>query len=143
MTPDAADFAREAHKGQLYGEVPYWHHLCDVAKYSWVDNIIIWRVAFLHDTLEDTDVTYDQLKDNFGLFIADTVQLLTKDPQLTYFENIQAIIDSGSWVAIHVKTADNIANYKHSGKDSLKPRYEKSIRMLMGTLESTTKEHIK
>jgi (p)ppGpp synthase/HD superfamily hydrolase len=140
MTPDAADFAREAHKGQLYGEVPYWHHLCHVAKYScgddmtiW-DDLTIWRVAFLHDTLEDTDVTYDQLKDNFGLFIADTVQILTKDPQLTYFENIQSIIDSGNWVAIHVKTADNIANYKHSGKDSLKPRYEKSIRMLMGTL---------
>jgi len=37
------------------------------------------QCALLHDTIEDTDTTYDQLVETFGLAVADGVQALTKD----------------------------------------------------------------
>ncbi len=43
------------------------------------NNKTILAAAYLHDTLEDTDTTYDELKYNFNKEIADLVQELTSD----------------------------------------------------------------
>jgi (p)ppGpp synthase/HD superfamily hydrolase len=40
------------------------------------------QVAILHDTIEDTDATYDDLSDKFGSRVADGVLALTKDSTL-------------------------------------------------------------
>jgi (p)ppGpp synthase/HD superfamily hydrolase len=37
------------------------------------------QCALLHDTIEDTDVTYDQVKDQFGTNVADGVMALSQD----------------------------------------------------------------
>lgn len=68
----ATDFAAKAHRKQLRkdGETPYINHpigvaniLASVGKIS-DPNILI--SALLHDTVEDTAVTFDEIEKNFG-----------------------------------------------------------------------------
>ncbi len=48
------------------------------------------QCALLHDTIEDTDVTYDQVKDQFGTDGADGVMALTID-ETSLFARIDII----------------------------------------------------
>ena len=58
--------------------------------------------ACLHDVIEDTDVTYDELKQEFGKRVADLVQAESD----TVFENISA---SDSWVQRKQIAMDHLA----------------------------------
>lgn len=60
--------------------------------------------AYLHDTLEDTTATYEDLVDNFGVRIADLVVELTKNKNEHDFPNLH------SKKAILVKFADRLSN---------------------------------
>jgi len=100
-TPDAWHetwrFAAEAHHGQLVpgSQLPYIVHVAAVAME--VGNAIARRlelgqpvaqpdlaiqVALLHDVLEDTSVTLEQLRGRFGDAIAQGVAALSKDPTI-------------------------------------------------------------
>ena len=81
----AYDFILLKHDGQLRksGE-PYYHHLVEVA-YILADlhcgpNTII--AGFLHDVVEDTDVTIDEIKKKWGEEVAMIVDSLTKIQRL-------------------------------------------------------------
>lgn len=54
------------------------------------------------------------------------VELVTKDSALSYFENIQRIIDSENRRAMMVKFADNYKNYTGDKSDWDPKRREKS-----------------
>ena len=77
----ARKFAIQAHGDQKrkYTGNPYWYHLRDVANIvrtaGLPDEAI--AAAWLHDTVEDTPVTIDQVKDEFGDHIANLVDQLT------------------------------------------------------------------
>lgn len=82
----ARDFALERHGAQDHGCLKIGDHLEDVAKnvikhYDPGPNIMepgdIVSAAWLHDILEDTSTTYDELDEYFGSRIADVVELLT------------------------------------------------------------------
>ncbi len=83
----AFDYADSKHQGQLRksGE-PYIVHPRDVAitlaEYQVDPNTLV--AGLLHDILEDTDTTYDELKEKFGEEVADIVEGLTKLDQLKY-----------------------------------------------------------
>jgi GTP pyrophosphokinase len=83
----AFDYANNKHKDQKRksGE-PYIIHPRDVAvtlaEYEVDPNTIV--AGLLHDILEDTDTTYEEIKDTFGEEIADIVEGLTKLKQLQY-----------------------------------------------------------
>lgn len=79
----AIEFARIAHKGQkrkYTGEDYVWHPI-EVARIitsfatHYTEDILI--AAILHDTIEDTDVEYDDVLIAFGKPIADMVDDLT------------------------------------------------------------------
>jgi len=77
----ARAFAREKHKDQLrkYTNLPYYTHLenvADIVAYVTSDPEVI-AAAVLHDTLEDTDTTYDELVEHFGRRVADLVKEVT------------------------------------------------------------------
>ena len=93
-------FAAEAHNGQLVPgtALPYIVHISLVAMEMTAalavervnnPNLAV-QVALLHDTIEDTDVTYNDLKGQFGIAVADGVMALTIDetigPELGKFE---------------------------------------------------------
>ncbi|MBI2989857.1 MAG: bifunctional (p)ppGpp synthetase/guanosine-3',5'-bis(diphosphate) 3'-pyrophosphohydrolase [Candidatus Magasanikbacteria bacterium] len=83
----AYDFAFEAHKGQMRksGE-PYIVHPLSAAHYLAdvkIDPTII-IATLLHDVPEDTHVTLDEIKQNFGEEIASLVRGITKLGKLKY-----------------------------------------------------------
>ncbi|HKL47810.1 MAG TPA: HD domain-containing protein, partial [Candidatus Izemoplasmatales bacterium] len=83
----AFDYANIKHKDQKRksGE-PYIIHPRDVAitlaEYEVDPNTIV--AGLLHDILEDTDTTYEEIRLEFGEEIADIVEGLTKLKQLQY-----------------------------------------------------------
>lgn len=93
----ARDFAREKHKGQLddNGENYYGTHLSPVmcAISELTSDIDIIRATVLHDTLEDTDTTYEELVREFGKRVADLVMEVThegkKDGYGYYFPRLK------------------------------------------------------
>lgn len=85
---EALEFAKIKHEGQTRddGITPYYEHLKGVMNIlvneTGIEYDEILTVAALHDILEDTDCTYEELEEKFGEDVAHAVQLLTrkKDP---------------------------------------------------------------
>ena len=74
---NAKKFAEKAHADQMYGECSYIRHLDMVSMMvaPWGENAQV--LAYLHDVVEDTEVTIQDIKDNFGQYMADCVELVT------------------------------------------------------------------
>lgn len=119
----ALQIARKAHAGQVdKAEKDYILHPITVASY--VDTDTEKAIAYLHDVLEDTDVTEDELRKLFPSEIVDTVILLTKRSEETYFEYIQNV--SISKLAKKVKVADLLHNLDITRiKEPTKSDYER------------------
>jgi len=151
-------FIQEAHRGQMYGDMPYFFHpvevadeLIRIATLLTTDSIIesampelhdVQLAALLHDVIEDTEYTAKQLRERFQNSVVDMVVLLSLNEGLVYRENIQRIIDSGNIGAMLVKLADNRVN-RRSDKSKFNPekaerlnaRYDMSMEMLIEALQ--------
>ena len=77
----AIDFATKAHQGQCRKgtNIPYVSHPMGVSRIlidrGCPNKLVI--CGLLHDTLEDTQVTYEDLKREFGLYVAEIVKNLS------------------------------------------------------------------
>lgn len=99
----ALRFAEAMHKGQVdKAGVPYIEHPKAVA--SMVDGDDAKIVALLHDTVEDTGATVDEIRSMFGDRVADAVACLTHDKSVPYLEYVANI--KGNDLAREVKLAD-------------------------------------
>ena len=78
-------FAEKKHKGQLddNGKDYFAEHCHKVARAVGIltDDTDIISAAWLHDTLEDTDTTYEELVNEFNKRIADLVMEVTQEGQ--------------------------------------------------------------
>ena len=100
----AITVATEAHKDQVdKGGNPYILHPKAVA--DSLDSTENKIVAYLHDVCEDTDITFDDLKDmGFTDRIVNSVRILTKTDDISYDDYLKSVKkDSNAW---HVKMAD-------------------------------------
>jgi GTP diphosphokinase / guanosine-3',5'-bis(diphosphate) 3'-diphosphatase len=118
----AASFAADKHKNQRRkgsdGQ-PYINHplevanlLVDVGK---VDDDDLVVAAILHDTVEDCDVTFEELEERFGSTVADRVRELTDDKSLPKAERKRLQIEHAPHLthgAKQIKLADKISNIK-------------------------------
>lgn len=103
MTVKAMKLAYEAHHGQVdKSNVPYIFHPCHLAEQ--MDDEISCCCALLHDVVEDTNVTMDELKMIFPTEVTDAVELLTHKESDEYFDYVKKIKDNP--VAKKVKLAD-------------------------------------
>ena len=103
LTIKAMVLAYNAHHGQFdKGGVPYIFHPIHLAEQ--MDDEISTCVALLHDTVEDTDVTLEQLAAEFPREIVEAVDLLTHREGVEYFDYIRAI--RANPIAVKVKLAD-------------------------------------
>src|SRR5262245_66222943 len=84
----AAAFAARAHDAQTRKDqkTPYFAHparvALTIASVFGFDDQEILAAAFLHDTIEDTDVDYDDIESQFGRNTAQYVAAMTKDMRL-------------------------------------------------------------
>lgn len=118
----ARDFAVVEHGKLLqeYNDKPFFVHLSDLqmvlARFGITDPIVL-ASAWLHDVVEDTGVTNDEIKSLFGVEVADIVDRVT-NPTGGNRASRHAISYpkiSQSSNATRVKLADRIANAS-SGK---------------------------
>jgi GTP diphosphokinase / guanosine-3',5'-bis(diphosphate) 3'-diphosphatase len=140
----AYNFALEAHQNQKRDEgVPYIFHPIAVAKILTdlkLDSATI-TTGLLHDTIEDTKVTYENVKKEFGEEVANLVEGVTKISELetkastdSKAENFRKLIlaTSKDIRVLLVKLADRLHNMRtiHFVKDK-----EKIIRKAKETME--------
>lgn len=126
----AFHFAAVAHGTQKYPgtEISYIMHLSFVgmeviaalrAEPGRNEDLAV-QVALLHDTLEDTKVSYERLAAEFGREVADGVQALTKDNHLAKTErmpdSLRRIRQQPPEIAM-VKMADRICNLQPPPSD--------------------------
>ena len=126
---EVRDWAIARHGDQKYGDHPISKHLDDVAEIlkRYGENFQL--LGYLHDTLEDTDTTYQELEAVFGGDTAKMVSLLTDEPgknRKMRKERTNAKLnrldrgddgDFGGWPALIVKAADRLANLRQSVVD--------------------------
>ena len=118
------DFAKNVHKEQfrVSGE-PFYFHPIEVAKILTeikLDNFSI-ASGILHDTIEDTSTTLNDIKENFGSEIANLVDGLTKINQyslkvnnLKLGENYKKLLlaATNDLRVILIKLADRLHNMR-------------------------------
>ena len=103
LTNKAMRIAYDAHHGQTdYNNIPYIFHPIHLAEA--MDDEYTCCVALLHDTVEDTDVTLEDLQKEFPREVTDAVALLTHQKGTDYFEYVRAIKENP--IAREVKLAD-------------------------------------
>ena len=116
----AKNFAIQAHGSQKYGEHPYSYHLGKVAEIVKAYSEEIQATAWLHDVIEDTPITLDEISSEFGFIISEAVALLSDQPgdnrkerkQKTYALLSQVDTNSNQAIALIVKAADRLANLR-------------------------------
>ncbi|RMD57621.1 bifunctional (p)ppGpp synthetase/guanosine-3',5'-bis(diphosphate) 3'-pyrophosphohydrolase [Candidatus Woesearchaeota archaeon] len=170
----ALRIAQEAHAGQFRrdGKTPYIEHPKAVGRILEMsgcdeDTII---AGLLHDTIEDTDLTLEQVKDVFGERVALLVDSVSEPPQSTHSwkerkEHTLRTLKVAPKSAVMVVAADKAHNLRslrtaldsvgesmwmrfHGSKDLQKWYYEemaKVIEMRLGQspIIDEIKEHIK
>ena len=100
---EAEAFATKMHEGQTdKAGRPYIEHPRAVA--SMVDGETEKVVAWLHDTVEDTPATIEQIREMFGDEIADAVAAMTHDKSVPYMDYVRNIKKNP--IARKVKMAD-------------------------------------
>ena len=103
LTIKAMNLAYAAHHGQFdKGGVPYIFHPIHLAEE--MDDEVSTCVALLHDTVEDTAVTLEELAESFPREIVEAVDLLTHREGVEYFDYVRSI--RANPVAVKVKLAD-------------------------------------
>lgn len=108
LTNKALCFAYNAHHGQLdYNGIPFIFHPLHLAEQ--MDDELSCCAALLHDVVEDTDITLDDLRTEFPEEVVQIVGLLTHDSSAEhnnteYFDYIRKIKDHP--LAKKVKLAD-------------------------------------
>ncbi len=122
LTSKAMSIAYHAHHGQTdKSGVPYIFHPLHLAEQ--MEDEITCCVALLHDTVEDTSVTPEQLATEFPAAVVEAVKLLTHDPATDYFDYVRAIRTNP--IAVKVKLADlahNLDTSRFAGVEVPKER---------------------
>lgn len=109
----AKDYANEKHEGQVRkvsGE-RYFLHPLRVAQR--VKTIFQMTVAVLHDTIEDTDATYEDIEKKFGKDVADCVEKLThRKKNESHYDYITRVLTDEDAIAVKIAdTCDNLQDF--------------------------------
>ena len=103
MTNKAMQIAYTAHHGQTdYNGIPYIFHPIHLAEQ--MEDEISCCAALLHDVVEDTDITMEDLAREFPAEVIEAIKLLTHKKGVDYFDYVRAIKENP--IARKVKLAD-------------------------------------
>lgn len=154
MSQRAIRFAANAHRKQSRSSgKPYITHPVEVGKivkqFKTSHNIdALIAAAYLHDTIEDTDATYEDLVKLFGGLIADMVQELTSDSDSPEYKEKgktqylkDKMVNMSDW-ALVIKLADRLHNVSDLGTkggkgDEWGRKYKKQTQSIISELEKS------
>ncbi|MBK8586663.1 MAG: bifunctional (p)ppGpp synthetase/guanosine-3',5'-bis(diphosphate) 3'-pyrophosphohydrolase [Bacteroidetes bacterium] len=131
-------------------DLPYVVHLSNVAMEVMMANAntenfnvaLAIQAALLHDTIEDTDTTFSEVEENFGLDVANAVMALTKNESLPkeeqMMDSLQRIknLPHEVWA---VKLADRITNLQAPPShwdNAKKKKYRAEAQIILDELAS-------
>ena len=125
---DALAFSAHKHRNQRRKDVdasPYINHPIALARMLAVEGGIsdheTLAAAILHDTIEDTETTYEELKEKFGRAIAQVVREVSDDPTLSKADRKQLQIEHAQHLSPRarlVKLADKTCNVRDMGSQA-------------------------
>ena len=119
---EALAFAAHKHRDQRrkdQGGSPYINHPIALANIlvneGGIADYVVLCAAILHDTIEDTETTYDELVATFGREIADVVAEVTDDKSLHWKDRKQLQIEHAAHASPQaklIKLADKTCNLR-------------------------------
>lgn len=125
----ALRFIAEKHKGlKRYNGNPFIIHPIRVSQEVVGETAKV--IALLHDVIEDTDTTLDELKELFGEEVSSVVEVLTHRKGESYQDYILRVRENP--VAIAVKIADISDNLSDSPSDNAIEKSAKALEVLLG-----------
>lgn len=135
LTKKALKISFNAHKDQLdKSGMPYVYHPFHLAEQ--MDDEYSTCVALLHDVVEDTDTTIDDLAKIFPKEVTDAIALMTHDDSVPYLDYVRTI--KSNPIASKVKLADLKHNSDLTRLDTVDDKalervekYKKAINILI------------
>ncbi|XP_074151290.1 guanosine-3',5'-bis(diphosphate) 3'-pyrophosphohydrolase MESH1 [Sminthopsis crassicaudata] len=119
---EAADFAARKHSTQRRKdpeETPYINHPIGVARIltyeAGITDIAVLQAALLHDTVEDTNTTLEEVEEHFGAEVRRIVDEVTDNKELPKLERKRLQVENASQssrAAKLVKLADKLYNLR-------------------------------
>lgn len=115
-------FAAQKHRDQRrkgHGTTPYVNHVIEVAellaRVGGITDVAVLQAALLHDTVEDTNTTFEEIEEQYGSDVRNLVEEMTDDKDLKKAERKRLQIlhapdmtDRGKLI----KIADKISNIR-------------------------------
>ena len=150
----AIRFADEKHKGQTrrksgheYIAHPLAVSYC-LSRYKKSNKLAeIISIAILHDTIEDTEATYEEIEKEFGKMIADTVFELTNNEEecskIGKEEYLKKKLLDLSSYALYIKLADMYCNILDNPSDVLVRRIKNICTHLITERKVLTEHQIR
>ena len=134
LTKKAMIIAYSSHQNQFdKAGVPYIYHPIHLAEQ--MENECECIVALLHDVVEDTEVTFEQLEKEFPNEIINSLKLLTHDKEIDYMKYIENMKENH--IAVKVKIADIKHNSDETRLEKITPKdiirrnkYKKALEFL-------------
>lgn len=118
----ATQFAADKHRRQRRCDPdasPYINHPISLANLlaneAMIDDPVVICAALLHDTIEDTETTFEEIEAAFGFAVADVVREVTDDKALAKPERKRLQIEHARRISPRaklVKLADKICNLR-------------------------------
>jgi guanosine-3',5'-bis(diphosphate) 3'-pyrophosphohydrolase len=118
----ASTFAARKHRDQRRKDAeasPYINHPIEVAeilaRIGGVDDVTVLQAALLHDTVEDTQTSPDELEREFGSAVRKLVEEVTDDKTLSKLERKRLQIEHAPHLSPRaklIKLADKICNVR-------------------------------
>ena len=145
-------YAKDKHKGQTRKNgTPYSRHLQDVVnrlKSMGVNDEDVLCAGWLHDTIEDTNTTFDEISERFGQRVALLVLSLSKDESLSKKEKevqYTNLLKTASFEAKLIKLCDISSNLKDMDDSMSNTKKKKTVNQKLYYLRIIKKglaEHI-
>jgi (p)ppGpp synthase/HD superfamily hydrolase len=137
---EAMRIAKEAHGDQMYGDRPYIEHCLDVyeiLRSHFFQDTDLLVASILHDTIEDTTLSDEEIWMRFGSNVARLVSAVTAkhgNRKARTEQTIEQLLANPA--AIPVKLADRIANVTRCWEESDTRlfMYQREYRQLRSTL---------
>lgn len=124
MIRKAAVFAGKAHEGMLRkgSKIPYIYHPMEVALIvaQLTDDPEVIAAAYLHDVLEDTSVTPEEIQAEFGKRVLSFVEAESEDKSLSWKErkaNTVAHVKQASREVKILTLGDKLSNMRSTARD--------------------------